>query len=223
MSRVIFQTLSNPLPDTVAGMGQLYLKTDNRLWMKVSSDAELPVSSINDSTLQNNTVNLAMRQAVSSGIEKLELETGVVHNFNQTSLSGLDLTVSGTDYNFTSTGASTGYLEANSGTDLQVVSETLTTPSTSYLCTLMIFACTTSVTTPALNTEIKGSLSRDGGVSFIDLTMEQKGTWGTGAYPIYVARDVSMSVSNSLKYKLHIDQGTDYQIHGTYMGFRDNG
>lgn len=228
MSRVVFQNLASPMADTTSGLCQLYAKTDGRLWMKNGTDPETPISSLTDHVIQNNIVNLAMRHAQLTGLEEVELETGVVHSFSQSSLSGLDLTASGTYYDHSALGtnalgANLGCIGAPTGNDLYVCSDALTTPNTAYLCTLMIFANTNSVSTVALNTEIKGALSRDGGSTFTDVTLEHKGNWGTGSWPIYVARDVSMSASTTLKYKLHIDQGTSYQIHGAAMSYRDNG
>ena len=338
MSRVVFQHITTPGPDTLAGQMQLYAKTDGRLWVKNGTQAELPVTSLHDHAIQNDIVNMAMRHASAEGNAKVELQTGMLHCFNAASLAGLDLSATGTEYDFVSggggssstdvivpfayaamsdtagsgggsvngtgcswtwdsnnqtfsvtfdtarantnytivtdeefsdasgrdmipsgkattgfdidlyqgygptgtiktvlvydedptqsisaTGVPTGYLKPSTSDDLYIVSEDFVTPNTSYLCSLMLFAETTGVATPALNSEIKGALSRDGGSSFIDMTLEQKGQWATGDFPIYVARHVSMSLATSLKYRVEIEKNTSYKLHGVAMSYRDNG
>ena len=337
MSRIVFQHITNAGPDTLAGQMQLYAKTDGRLWMKNGTQTELPITSIHDHVIQNDIVNMAMRQAATQGIEKLEMQTGVLHCFNNASLSGLDLTATGSEHAFTSggggssstdviapfayaamsdtagsgggsvngtgcswtwdsanqtysatfntprantnytvitdeefsdtardmlvgsksttgfdvqilstygpsgtvktilvydeaptqsistTGTATGHIGATSSDALFVVSVEFVTPNTSSLCSLMLFAETTGVTTPSLNYEIKGALSRDGGTSFVGLQLERKGSWGTGDFPIYVARDVSLGFSTSLKYRIEVDVNTSYKVHGAAMSYRENG
>ena len=89
----------------------------------------------------------------------------------------------------------------------------------------MVILIEDSVGTATLNTDIKGLVSRDSGVTFTEGVLVDEGHWGDGTQRILAFHDLSFtsSTGTSMCYKItthNQDASTQTKIHATSIGWR---
>ena len=175
------------------------------------------VTTYDDNKIQANIALLGFKMAVNSDLIKYNLQDQIIDEFEDA--SGID---AGASTNETLVSA-TYYKGSGSNLTLQ---STDTTAETEPDYADMIILIEDAHGTATLNTDIKGYISEDSGVTFTQGTLVNEGTWGTNK-KILACHDLDISAQSgtSMCYKIEtLNQGAgskETYIHATSIGWKE--
>ena len=173
--------------------------------------------SYNDNKLQTNIALLGFKMAVNEDLVKYNLQDQIIDEYEDG--SGID---AGASTNETLVSA-TYYKGSGSNLTLQ---STDTTAETEPDYADMIILIEDAHGTATLNTDIKGYISEDSGVTFTQGTLVNEGTWGTNKKILaFHDLDISAQSGTSMCYKIEtLNQGAgskETYIHATSIGWKE--
>ena len=164
------------------------------------SGASLTGVSPDTSAMENNIAILAFKTQSANNLAKFNLVDQVIDEYKDDTGLGTQ-----TDVDRTGSTAADGYIATNpagnaTGTLISTANTALTAPTTGDICMLIENAAGTAT----LNTDLKAYISRNGGTGWDQVTLADKGSWGTNK-KILTANNVAFSNSASgtdMRYKI---------------------